>query len=324
MDLVPGEDVHPVPEVVVVHADLDGLVARVHRPTVPADGDVLEGVQRLVLELLVVVDLRVVRYGPGGWVSHQNDQLDSVVHAVDAAGGDGGDEVAGRLLDGDLVRLRQRHVVAVPVQAHAVPLVVVEEVHLVLRRDDVRVEVEELQQGPRPALPDADDDARGQALGQRSVGHVGGQARPLLVLQQLPEAGAGQRVVQGVVVHAERRPHGAVAVKHDVEEGGQRQAHARPLTAPPHGRPAHPRGAASVGQREAGVGGFTARSLGHARLMVTTTIPGDETELAMGVPQGGGLGPSLFYVFTTQAGGRGSRKRVPRRRRPGVRPDRPG
>ena len=291
VDLLRREGVQPPPEVAVVHADLHGLVPRVHLP-VGVDGQLLEVLQGLVLGQLVVEDLRVVGHGAGGGVAQQHQQLHRAVHAAQAAGRHGGDEVAGGLLHGDLVRQGQRHQVAVPLQPQAVAPVVVEEVHLVLGRHHVRVQLQELEESARAALADPDDDAGREALGQPGVEGGHGQAGLLLLLQQLPEARAGQESAgQRVGLQAEgrrRRPHGAVAVEQHVEEGGEREPHPQPLTAPPQGQePAHasPRPSTSVGGRERGARGRIQR----LKAAVSVLVPSEGIAvLVAGVPHGGG------------------------------------
>jgi len=67
-------------------------------------------------------------------------------------------EIAGTLLNGDLVGKRVRHAPPVPVQSPFVVVVPVEEVHLAVRLLHGLVQVQHLQQRPRAAFPHANDD----------------------------------------------------------------------------------------------------------------------------------------------------------------------
>ena len=188
MNLSLGKDICPMAEELVIHADLHSFVPGVDTPCVPIYGDVFKAVQRLVLQQLVVEDLCVVRHRPGGGVPQQHQQFDGTVHAMHTAGGDGGDEVSWCLLHGHLVGQRGRHVAPVPLQPQPVALIIIEEVHLLLCCNNIRVKVEELQKGPCATLAHPDDDAGRQTPLQASSRGAGGCPHPPLLLQQFPEA----------------------------------------------------------------------------------------------------------------------------------------
>lgn len=98
-DLLHGEVLQPVVQVLGVDADLDGAPRRVDEARSPVlEGEALEG--RNVG--LLGQSLRVVRDGPGDWVAHYHDQFGLMGHAGDAAGCLPCDKVAGGLLQCDL------------------------------------------------------------------------------------------------------------------------------------------------------------------------------------------------------------------------------
>ena len=163
---------------------------RVHRPVVGAhlarhrvQVERLERRTRLVARGAVVAELRVVGDEPQHRVAHDENDARVGRQAAYASRRGGRHEVGRRLLDRHLRAGGERHLADVPGDATSVGVVAVEEVHLLLRDGDARVQREELEQRARAALPHADDDAVGRPALELGGGSGGGRGR---------RAGAGE------------------------------------------------------------------------------------------------------------------------------------
>lgn len=117
VDLSQREVPQPALQVERVHADADGAPRHVHLAQgAVAEGQALEGGDvRLLGERL-----RVVRDGPGHGVPHDHDQLGVPGHVENAPRGLLRDEIAGRLLQGDLALQGPRHQAPVGQKRHTV------------------------------------------------------------------------------------------------------------------------------------------------------------------------------------------------------------
>lgn len=128
VDLLPGEDIQPAGEVLVVQAPLQRFVPRVN--VALADQKLLQGLVGLVAGQAIVKNLGVVRNQPFCWVADNEEQAHGRVHFPHTCRGLRGSKIAGGLLHCELTRQSKRHLGSVPRQASAVVLLHVEVVHL--------------------------------------------------------------------------------------------------------------------------------------------------------------------------------------------------
>lgn len=128
VDLLPGEELQPAGQVLVVQAALQRLVARVDVALV--DQQLLQRLVGLVAAQAVVKDLSVVGDQPLRRVPHDEQEPDGRVHVPDASWRLRGRKVAGRLLHGQLTWEGEGHLGSVPGQASPVVLLHVEIVNL--------------------------------------------------------------------------------------------------------------------------------------------------------------------------------------------------
>lgn len=129
VDLLPGEQLQPAGEMLVVQAPLQRLVARVNVALV--DQELLQRLEGLVAAQVVVEDLGVVRDQPFCRVADDEQEADGRVHVPDASWRLGAGKVAGGLLHRQLTRQSEGHLGTVPSQASLVVLLHVEVVHLI-------------------------------------------------------------------------------------------------------------------------------------------------------------------------------------------------
>lgn len=149
-----------------VDAGPHSFVLCVHLARVGVDGQLLKLMVGLVFALLALQHLCVVGHGSGGGLTDDDQQLDGGVHLEDAFRDLLCDEVGWALLDGDLMRKGEGHLLPVPVDAPGVVLVIVEEVDLLRGLDDGWMQVEHLQQRPGAPLTHPDDDGPRKLLDQ--------------------------------------------------------------------------------------------------------------------------------------------------------------
>lgn len=128
VDLLPGEDLQPAGQMLVVQAPLQRLVGRVDVPLV--DQELLQRLVGLVAGQAVVQDLGVVGDQPLSRVPDDEQQAHGGVQGPDSCRSLRGRKVAGGLLHRQLTRKSEGHLGFVPCQASAEVLLDVEVVHL--------------------------------------------------------------------------------------------------------------------------------------------------------------------------------------------------
>lgn len=128
VDLLPGEDLQPAGQVLVVEAPLQRLVAGVHVALL--DQELVQRLVGLVAGQAVVEDLGVVGHQPLRRVPDDEEQAHGRVHVPDPRGDLRGGEVAGGLLHRQLAGEGEGHLGPVPGQASEEVLLHVEVVHL--------------------------------------------------------------------------------------------------------------------------------------------------------------------------------------------------
>lgn len=151
VDLLPGEDLQPAGQMLVVQAPLQGLVPRVNVALVQQE--LLQGQVWLVAGQAVVEDLGVVGNQPFGRVPDDEQQADGGIHVPDACGNLRSCKVARGLLHRQLTGVRERHLGSVPVQSSAEVLLYVEMVHLTRRTEgrSVLMKIKEKFELPVPS-----------------------------------------------------------------------------------------------------------------------------------------------------------------------------